>query len=774
MITIRENIMAFLKANPQKSYSIRELSQQLDCESSQAFKELVKEIAFLEEKKDIKLTSKGKVTLPHRDTLLLEGHFHANERGFGFVTLDESEPDIFIPKEKTNYALDGDTVLIDIVSPGDYLKDRMAEGKVVEIKKRHMTQIVGEFIPYDEEEIAETDLYGFVKPQDKKLANYRVYVAKEGLQPVEGSICVVSITHYPEKGYDRALEGVILQTVGHKNDPGMDILTIVMQHGIPTTFPDEVMEEVAAIPDEVLDSEREGRRDLRDRTIVTIDGAEAKDLDDAISFEKTERGTYRLGVHIADVAHYVRENTALNAEAYKRATSVYLTDRVIPMLPHRLSNGICSLNPNVDRLTLSCEMEIDSNGKVMDYEIYESVIRTKERMTYDAVNEILSDEHSQASQDYAELGSFFKEMSELHFILEKMRERRGAISFESKESYIQLDETGKPLSIVLRERGVAEKMIESFMLMANETIAAHYEQEGLPFIYRIHEEPKTEKIQRFFEFLTNFDVVVKGTKDNIDPKELQKVMEHVEEMPEKPIINMMLLRSMQQAKYAAEPLGHYGLATDDYTHFTSPIRRYPDLIVHRLIKKYMHEPITPKMTNHLESTLPDIALHSSIMERRSVDAERDTDSLKKTEFMADKVGQEFEGVISSITKFGIFVELPNTVEGLIHVSQLKDDYYHFIENHLTLVGERTRRMYKIGQQVTVKLMKADVETREIDFELLNAEQLADDPRIQTNIKRKNHEKRERNSGKRKRQTSHKSKHKAPFYKKVAKKKKKKK
>ncbi|MGO3914246.1 ribonuclease R, partial [Enterococcus viikkiensis] len=708
-----------------------------------------------------------------------------NERGFGFVTIDPEEPDVFIPKDATNFAMDGDIVMIDIQKTADLFADRGAEGQVVSIKERKIQQLVGEFTAFDVDEIAESDLFGYVTPKDKKSAQFKVFIAAEGIQPVDGSVVIVEITHYPEKGYATSLEGMVTKVIGHKNDPGMDILSIVIAQGIPTQFPEEVQTASEQVPDQISETDLVGRRDLREQQIVTIDGADAKDLDDAVTVRKLDNGNYFLGVHIADVSYYVTEDSILNKEAFERGTSVYLTDRVIPMIPQRLSNGICSLNPRVPRLTMSCEMEIDPSGTIVHHEIFQSVIQTTERMTYSAVNEILEEKKPETLERYQQLVPMFQLMKELHQILEARRIQRGAINFEDREAKILVDPEGRPTDIELRERGVGERLIESFMLAANETVAEHFNRLKLPFIYRIHEQPKEEKMQRFFDFASALGIVVKGTKTTITPKDLQKVIDEVEDKPEAPVINTMLLRSMQQARYSEDNYGHYGLAAEYYTHFTSPIRRYPDLIVHRLIRTYSQDQGEATKAKWAEA-LPEIADHSSKMERRAVDAEREVDSMKKAEYMADKVGEEFDGIISSVTKFGIFIELPNTVEGMIHLNELKQDYFHFIENQLALVGERTRQTFKIGQKVRVKVTKSDPETREIDFELLEAEEI---PALEVpGNSRRNNQRRKPTGGRKNNQNSNKNypknsdrpaagkekkkkKGKKPFYKSVAKKKK---
>lgn len=784
--TLKEKIIFFIESERKKSFSMEEIAQGLGLQKSEDFKLLVQTIAQMEREQSVVFTKKGKVKLPLKP-VLIEGTFRANERGFGFVTIDPEEDDIYIPKEATGYAMDGDTVAIDIIKTADTAMDRGAEGKVVEIRKRATTQLAGEFVAYTEEEISETDLYGVVIPKDKKLNQFKVYAAAEGIRPVDGSIVMVELTHYPEKNYATSLEGIVKQVIGHKNDPGMDILSIVVSNGIPTKFPDDVLAEADQVPDTINEKDLVGRRDLREQLIVTIDGEDAKDLDDAVTVKKLANGNYFLGVHIADVSNYVTEGSQLDCEAYERGTSVYLTDRVIPMIPQRLSNGICSLNPHVPRLTMSCEMEIDPNGQVVSHDIFPSVIQTTERMTYTAVNQILEEQDEQVMERYQQLVPMFQEMQELHQILEEMRIRRGAISFEDREAKILVEPDGQPTDILLRSRGVGERLIESFMLAANETVAEHFNKRNFPFIYRIHEQPKEEKMQRFFDFASALGIVVRGTKGTITPKDLQKVIENVEDKPESAVINTMLLRSMQQARYSEDNFGHYGLAAEYYTHFTSPIRRYPDLIVHRLIRSYGQDPSEANQT-YWENELPEIAEHSSKMERRAVEAEREVDAMKKAEYMMDKVGEEFEGIISSVVKFGLFIELPNTIEGLIHINELKQDYFHFIENHLALVGERTGLTFKIGQKVRVKVIKADPEERAIDFELIDAEEIVPLERPKTSNKNRpsnRHQKRsskshtERNGKKNSYSNERKKgkgpsnkKGKKPFYKGIKKKKKK--
>lgn len=714
---IQKNVIAYFQENASKSISLKQVSEALGYTASDEFKMLVKVFAQLEERGTLILNKTGQFRLKQeRNTLT--GTFRSNDRGFGFVTVNLEEADVFIPRGRTGSAMEGDTVELKITREAEPLDGKGVEGEVIAILTRKSSQVVGVFTPYDSDRREETGYLGFVIPQDTKINNIVVYIKPEGLHPVEGSVCLVEITSYPTPQAPVKMEGLVTKEIGHKDAPGVDILAILYKFGIPTEFPDEVIGQAEDIPLEIPAEEAANRRDLRGERIVTIDGADAKDLDDAISLKLLDNGHYTLGVHIADVSYYVRENSPIDKEAYERGTSVYLTDRVVPMLPQKLSNGICSLLPHEDRLTLTCEMEMDADGEVISYDIFPSIIESKQRMTYKDVNGILMDDDKKLREKYSEFVPMFEDMEKLHEILLNKRRKRGAIDFETDEAKIIVDENGHPLDIYVQDRGVGERLIESFMLSANETIAHHFTKEKLPFIYRVHDQPDPTKMMRFLEFVTTFGILVKGTHENIKPKQLQAVLEKVKEQPYEAVVSTTLLRSMQQAKYDVIPIGHYGLAAKDYTHFTSPIRRYPDLIVHRLIREYGKETEDSKLIDKWKEKLPDIAVQSSQMERRSVDAERETDSLKKAEFMLDKIGQEFEGVISSVTKFGIFVQLPNTVEGLVHISKMNEDYFNYIESHLLLMGERTGVIYRIGQKVVVKVTNADVATRAIDFELI--------------------------------------------------------
>ncbi|MDO5457374.1 MAG: ribonuclease R, partial [Atopococcus tabaci] len=498
----------------------------------------------------------------------------------------------------------------------------------------------------------------------------------------------------------------------------VDILSVVYKHGIPTEFSPDTLREVEEIPDHVQAEEKEGRLDLTETVTITIDGADAKDLDDAISLEKLENGNYYLGVHIADVSHYVKEGSSLDKDAFERGSSSYLTDRVIPMLPRELSNGICSLHPNVERLTMTCFMEINDQGKVLNYHIEPSVIRSHQRMTYDAINGILEEGDPQLYKEYEDYISLFENMGDLHKILEKKRYNRGAINFDTEESQVLVDEEGQPVDIVLRPRGIGERLIESFMLQANETVSEHFTKKHLPILYRVHERPDMAKMQSFIEFASALGIKVSGTKDTVSPKQLQKIIENVEGKDEELVVSMTLLRSMQQARYDIEDLGHFGLAAEYYSHFTSPIRRYPDLTLHRLIHHYQEVGTSKKDQAHYQSILPEIAEQSSMAERRAIDAEREVDNMKKVEFMADKVGQKFEAIIVSVLGFGMFVQLENTVEGLIHISKMKEDYFDYNEQGKMMIGKRTGKTYRMGEKVEVRLVGANTETYELDFELI--------------------------------------------------------
>ncbi|QJS97988.1 ribonuclease R [Dolosigranulum pigrum] len=723
----KQAIIDYIEQDNRESIEVNDVTNKFNNHDSAQFKRQVKALAALEREEKIEMLGDGRLRLKRLPDSLV-GTFSGTDRGFGFVMVeDEGIDDIFVPAKATKLAFDGDTVEVEITEAPDPSGKRSAEGKITRIIERKTEQVIGEFIPYTDDEIADYNLYGYVKAKLKKGPEHIIQIEMSGLNPTRGEIVSVDITHYPAyKGED--MRGVVTETIGHKDEPGIEILSIVHKHNIRSEFPDEVLAEAEQVPDQISAADLKGRRDLRGQQIITIDGADAKDLDDAVTVERLDNGHFQLGVHIADVSHYVREDSALDKEAFERGTSSYLTDRVIPMLPQRLSNGICSLHPKVDRLTLSCEMEINQQGNVVAYDIFPSVIRSVERMTYEAVNHILEEKHPQTRKQYQSLVPMLEEMAELHHILEQKRRHRGAIDFDSDEAKIIVDKDGKAIDIELRERRVGERLIESFMLAANETVSEHYSKADLPILYRVHEQPDESKMKRFLEFITTFGLTAQASKDSITPKDLQGVMDRIKDEPYEAVISMLLLRSMQQARYDVDPIGHYGLGADYYSHFTSPIRRYPDLILHRLIHYYDEIGRSQQDKKRWESRLPDMAKHSSEAERRAIDAERETDELKKTEFMADKVGQEFMGTIISITGFGMFIQLPNTVEGLVHVSMMDDDYYRFDEDHLVMIGERTGKVFRIGQPIKVKLMRADVEEVQIDFSIVEDFAKGDKPK----------------------------------------------
>lgn len=723
----KQAIIDYIEQDNRESIEVNDVTNKFNNHDSAQFKRQVKALAALEREEKIEMLGDGRLRLKRLPDSLV-GTFSGTDRGFGFVMVeDEGIDDIFVPAKATKLAFDGDTVEVEITEAPDPSGKRSAEGKITRIIERKTEQVIGEFIPYTDDEIADYNLYGYVKAKLKKGPEHIIQIEMNGLNPTRGEIVSVDITHYPAyKGED--MRGVVTETIGHKDEPGIEILSIVHKHNIRSEFPDEVLAEAEQVPDQISAADLKGRRDLRGQQIITIDGADAKDLDDAVTVERLDNGHFQLGVHIADVSHYVREDSALDKEAFERGTSSYLTDRVIPMLPQRLSNGICSLHPKVDRLTLSCEMEINQQGNVVAYDIFPSVIRSVERMTYEAVNHILEEKHPQTREQYQSLVPMLEEMAELHHILEQKRRHRGAIDFDSDEAKIIVDKDGKAIDIELRERRVGERLIESFMLAANETVSEHYSKADLPILYRVHEQPDESKMKRFLEFITTFGLTAQASKDSITPKDLQGVMDRIKDEPYEAVISMLLLRSMQQARYDVDPIGHYGLGADYYSHFTSPIRRYSDLILHRLIHYYDEVGRSQQDKKRWESRLPDMAKHSSEAERRAIDAERETDELKKTEFMADKVGQEFMGTIISITGFGMFIQLPNTVEGLVHVSMMDDDYYRFDEDHLVMIGERTGKVFRIGQPIKVKLMRADVEEVQIDFSIVEDFAKGDKPK----------------------------------------------
>ena len=708
------DILEFFRSNPDRRFTSEQIEDVLRMHGASAFKRVVRALAVLEGEGKITLTNKDEFKMTQQ-TQILEGTFKANEKGFGFVRYDDVEPDAFITRDHTLHAVNGDTVEIQITKPSNPWDDKGPEAKIIKIIERSIDKLVGEFHPYSDVQVEKSGHFGYVQSHEKRFSSYMIFISDKGLHPQMGDMVQVSIDEFPNDDHPQSMEGTALEIIGNKNDPGVDIISIVLDNDINPEFPKAVLDATEEIPDHVTEADRAGRHDLTENTVITIDGDDSKDFDDAVEVEKLPNGNFHLGVHIADVTHYVREGSPIDDEAYERGTSTYLVDRVIPMLPFRLSNGICSLNPGEDRLALTCDMEIDPTGEIIKHDIFPSVIQSKYRMTYNNVNEILKGDEL-LSTEYADLVPMLKDMAELHDILFAKRHARGAIDFEETEAQIIVDENGKPIDIKLRNRGVSERMIESFMLAANETVAKNYNLKHVPFLYRVHEKPDEEKVKNFFEFAGAIGVPVKGNLKEITPKMFQSVLAEVTDTPEEAVVTIMLLRSMQQARYSDQALGHFGLAAKYYTHFTSPIRRYPDLIVHRMIHSYAENGFTDKETAKWAEKLSPIADHTSSRERKSIDAERAVDDLKKTEYMEERVGDTFDAVVSSVTSFGMFIQLENTVEGLIHISNMKDDYYEFDEKSMSMHGRSTGKIFKVGQPIQVKLIRRDVEHRQIDFE----------------------------------------------------------
>ena len=713
-----------------KSYvpmKAKELAMLLGIPKSQR-DELTQVLDYLVSEGRIGISKKGKYGKP--EVFSVNGIFCGHPKGFGFVTVEGMEQDVFIPEDRTGAALHGDRVQI-VVESQDRGGGRRAEGSVLKVLEHANKEVVGYY--------QKSKGFGFVIPDNQKISKDIFIPQGCDMGAVTGHKVVARIKEFGDANHKP--EGVVTEILGHVNDPGTDILSIVRAYGLPEKFPPEVMDEVEGCPDEVAvpgmtrDEETwdgpygigdltspadwtgdlAGRLDLRGLRTVTIDGEDAKDLDDAVTLCRNGQGGYILGVHIADVSHYVKEGRPLDKEALKRGTSVYLVDRVIPMLPHKLSNGICSLNAGTDRLALSCIMELDDQGNVLDHKIAETVIHVDRRMTYTAVNAIVTDGDEAVMAEYEGFVPMFMLMKEVSDILREKRKKRGAIDFDFPESKIILDAQGKPLEIKPYERNAATKIIEDFMLAANETVAEDYFWQSLPFLYRTHDNPDPEKMKQLGTFIHNFGYFIRLQQGEIHPKELQKLLDKIEGTPEEVLLSRLTLRSMKQAKYTTLCSGHFGLAARYYTHFTSPIRRYPDLQIHRIIKESLKGGLGDKRAGHYEAILPGVAMQTSALERRAEEAERETDKLKKCEYMSRFIGQEFDGVVSGVTNWGLYVELPNTVEGLVRISELRDDYYIFDEQHYELVGEMTRKTFKLGQPIRVQVASTDRLLRTVDF-----------------------------------------------------------
>ena len=702
----KEMILKFVSSKEYKPMSAKEMGVvlQVPAKDKKIFREVLNELLG-----DARLHMDLKGKIKPLSENMVTGKFMATQRGFGFVRVEGEAEDIFIPMHHTKGALDGDTVqsMLDKNARG-----KKREGEVINILERGSAIVVGTY--------SSSRSFGFVTADNHKFTK-DIYIAKADTKgAITGHKVVVEIVDYGNES--RNPEGRILEILGHINDPGVDILSVIKAYGLPEEYPDAVMDQVADTADEVAAHEIEGRTDYRNLCTVTIDGEDAKDLDDAITLTK-EEGIYHLGVHIADVSQYVTENSPLDKEALKRGTSVYLVDRVIPMLPHKLSNGICSLNQGVDRLALSCMMDIDEKGEIIQHRIEESVIHVDRRMSYTSIHKIIEEEDATEKQEYLELVPMFELMYELAAILRERRFKRGSIDFDFAESKITLDEIGKPLDVQIYERNNAHRIIEEFMLAANQTVAEEYYWQELPFVYRTHEMPDSEKIQQLSAFVANFGYTIKMNADEeIHPKEIQKLMKKVDGTAEEALISRLALRSMKQAKYTVGCEGHFGLAMKYYCHFTSPIRRYPDLQIHRIIKENLHGKLADKRLEHYQKILSEVAERSSMMERRADDAEREVEKMKKAEYMEQFIGETFEGIISGVTSWGMYVELPNTIEGMVHIADIPGDYYYFEEEKYQMVGERTHRIFKLGQSIQVTVDAVDKLLRTIDFVIAEEEE----------------------------------------------------
>lgn len=710
-MNIKKVLLDFMREQAYKPMDIQELAQVFGISKSDMkdFKDILKS---MEKEGSVIKTRTNHYGVPEKMGLIV-GRLQGHQRGYGFVIPDDGSPDLFIISSYMNGAMNGDRVVAKVLREEN--KGKKREGEIIRVTERANDTIIGVY--------EASKNFGFVVPEDKRI-HQDIFIPKDHSNGAsQGDIVIVKITQWPEKR--RNPEGEIKEILGKKGEKGIDILTIIKKFKLPEEFPPKVQSYAQNISQEIPPEEYENREDLRDIKMVTIDGEDAKDLDDAVSIQKLENGNYYLGVHIADVSHYVKEKNPLDKEALKRATSVYLIDRVIPMLPRELSNGICSLNPKVDRLAMSCFMEINNQGKVVDYRITKSVIKTNERMTYTDVTKILRDHDEELIERYNYLHEDFKVMEELCDILYNKRIRRGAIDFDFEECKIILNDNGKPIDIKPYERAIANRIIEEFMLVCNETIAEHMFWTKLPFVYRVHEDPDEEKLQRFRTFAYNLGYFIKASNE-VHPKALQQIVEEVRGKKEETVVNTLLLRSLKQARYSPECIGHFGLAAKYYCHFTSPIRRYPDLIIHRIIKESIYGAVDDDRYKQLQKAVDYAAIQSSDMERIAVEAEREVDDLKKAEYMSERIGEEYHGIVSSVTNFGMFVELPNTVEGLVHISNMDDDYYVYDEEHLCLIGERTKRIYRLGDEIRIKVAKVDLDSYEIYFDILKNEDETDE------------------------------------------------
>ena len=693
---MEEQILELL-TKTENALSVHQINDNLGFSTVEELKELLKVLNNMEDNLKIYRTKKDNYML-FQNSHLKVGKMIINKKGFGFVDIEGTE-DVFIAPTNLNGAIHNDKVIVEITSK----KGIQLEGRILKILERNLKEMVGEFY-YNKGK-------GYVDLDDEKVKLKVEIEANKTKGAMNGHKVLVKITNRIK---DYEYKGEIIKILGHKNDPGVDILSIVAKYGINDTFPDKVMSQTEKIPNSIENEEFGTRRDLRNEMIFTIDGDDTKDIDDAISLKKLENGNYELGVHIADVSHYVAEGSPLDEEAYDRGTSVYLADRVIPMLPHKLSNGICSLNENEDRFAMSCVMEINPKGKTVSYDIFESVINSKKKMTYKNVNKIL--EENIIPEGYETFAETLKQMFDLANILRKMKEQRGYIDFGVDEAKIIVNENGKAIDIVRRYRGQGENLIEDFMIAANETVATHIYYMELPFVYRIHGEPSTEKIDKFLKYISVLGYQINGKIKEIKPTTIKFILEQLQDKEEYQILSSLMLRSMQKAVYDKNNIGHFGLGSKCYTHFTSPIRRYPDLTVHRLLRKYLFKnEISKETINYWDNKLVNLTEHSSQKERDSINCEREVDDMKKAEYMQDHIGEKFDGIISSVTSFGMFVELPNLIEGLIRLDDLGKDNYIYDEATFTIRGDKNKRGYRLGDKVKVIVKAANKEAKTIDF-----------------------------------------------------------
>ncbi|MDD4547802.1 MAG: ribonuclease R [Bacilli bacterium] len=693
---MEEQILEILK-NENKAISSTEINNRLGLKTVDEFKEVLKTLQELEDSLQVYCTNKGNYMLFNKSHLRV-GRLIVNKKGFGFVDI-EGDEDIYIHGSNMNGAIHDDTVIAEII----HVKGMEMEGRIVKVVSRKLKQLVGEFY-YKRGK-------GYIDLDDEKVKLNIEIDKNRTLGAMNGHKVLVRVTTQINKNTYR---GEVIKVLGHKNDPGVDIMSIAMKYDINDVFPDDVMKETEAIPNEVSPEEMKGRRDLREDVIFTIDGDDTKDIDDALSLKVLENGNYQLGVHIADVSYYIHENSRLDEEAYERGTSVYLADRVIPMIPHKLSNGICSLNPDVDRLAVSCVMEINDKGDVVDYDIFESVIRSKKQMTYKNVNEIL--ENNTIPETYENYVDVLTKMHDLSKILRKNKEQRGFIDFEIDESKIIVNDEGEAIDVVLRDRGVGEKLIEDFMIVANETVATAIYFMELPFVYRVHGKPNEEKVNNFLAFIKVLGYTIDVKTNDYTSKTMQYILESLKDKKEFLILSKLMLRSMQKAIYDKNNIGHFGIASKCYTHFTSPIRRYPDTTVHRLLRTYLFNNKMDKETiNFWDNRLTFLTEHTSRKERASIECEREVTDMKKAEYMMKHIGEKYTGIVSSVMSFGMFIELPNLVEGLIRIDELIDDHYVFDETTFSLRGAKNKRGYRLGDKVNVIVKNASKEAKTVDF-----------------------------------------------------------